>query len=135
MSFVKVESKAIRALIEPGVRTVKPNMTYSLVSGGFAARLLKKAHSSVGSLTSTECHHLGLKVRLNKLSKNCIYFSAMVPLDLSASYQLQVQGLRLLEGYLTAESSEDNDVHLPCIYQFHPDEWLTDDDLNWLIAD
>ncbi|QUJ69722.1 hypothetical protein KDD30_23645 (plasmid) [Photobacterium sp. GJ3] len=134
MSFVKVESKAMRAWSESGLRIAKPNMTFSLVSGGHAARLLKKGHARQ-ELNPSESYRLGLKVRLNKLSKNCIYFSAMVPLDLAASYQLQVQGLRLLEGYLTAESSGDNDVHLPCIYQFHPDDWLTDDDLNWLIVD
>ncbi|MBV7262686.1 hypothetical protein Q4491_12770 [Photobacterium sp. 2_MG-2023] len=134
MSLVKVESKAMRSLLEPGVRIAKPNMTFSLVAGGFAARLLKKANSTTEQAVS-ESGNLGLKVRLNKLSKNCIYFSAMVPLDLSASYQLQVQGLRMLDGYLTSESSDDNDLQLPCIYQFHPNDWLTDDDLNWLGID
>ncbi|MCG2837815.1 hypothetical protein L6J37_13335 [Photobacterium sp. WH77] len=134
MSLVKVESKAMRSLLEPGVRIAKPNMTFSLVAGGFAARLLKKANSTTEQAVS-ESGNLGLKVRLNKLSKNCIYFSAMVPLDLSASYQLQVQGLRMLDGYLTSESSDDNDLQLPSIYQFHPNDWLTDDDLNWLGID
>ncbi|KKC99480.1 hypothetical protein [Photobacterium halotolerans] len=134
MSLVKAESKAVRTLVEPGVRIAKPNMTFSLVAGGFAARLLKKANS-MSVQTASESGNLGLKVRLNKLSKNCIYFAAMVPLDLSASYQLQVQGLRLLDGYLTSESCDDNDHQLPCIYQFHPNDWLTDEDLNWLGID
>ncbi|MGF1759373.1 hypothetical protein L4D76_15815 [Photobacterium sagamiensis] len=128
MSLVKVQSKALKQLFEP-VHSFRTNLTYTLNNGGLAARIRKHA-----IYTDSNLYEVGARVSVVRLSKNNMILESATRLDVSASYELSLQGIPLLDGYLTEQSSDANSRGL-FLYEFHQNDWLTDKELMVLACD
>ncbi|PSW04420.1 hypothetical protein [Photobacterium lipolyticum] len=128
MSLVKVQSKALKRLFEP-VHSFRTNLSYTLNNGGLAARIRKHA-----IYTDSNLYDVGARVSVVRLSKKSMILDSAIPMDVSASYELSLQGIPLLDGYLTEQCSSAISRGLFC-YEFHQNNWLTDKELTFLVSD
>ncbi|MDX1303104.1 hypothetical protein [Photobacterium sp.] len=128
MSLVKVQSQALKRLFEP-VHSFRTNLTYTLNNGGLAARIRKHE-----IYTDSNLHDVGARISVVRLSKNSMILESATAMDTNASYELSLQGIPLLDGYLTERSSSTASGGL-FRYEFHQNNWLTDKELMFLVSD
>ncbi|UXI03327.1 hypothetical protein [Photobacterium sp. TY1-4] len=129
MSFVKVHSRALEKLTLPVFHPVQPDIFYSPGKAGLAARLY---HHSV--LDNELGFGIGSRVCVARLSKRSLYLRASTPLEMTAVYEIGLQGMPPLAGYLTPVERGDTEGR-GCQYQFHFNHWLTDEQLMRLVID
>lgn len=127
MSLVKVQSKTLKRLFEP-VHLFQTNLTYTLNNGGVAARIRKNT-----IYTDSNLYDVGARVSVVCLSKNSMILESVNRMDLSASYELSLQGIPLLDGYLSEQDAVANNGLF--FYEFHQNDWLTDKELMVLVSD
>ena len=125
MSLVKDLSPALKELFRPSIYHDEcVEKCYSVGRGGIAGRLYGHLLSSGETIDS---HDSGLKVTANRLSRQCIYIESSVMLPLTACYQLYLQPVGMLEGYLRKDTVSVNKKHPGYnSYIFVTDSWLSE---------
>lgn len=103
---------------------------YSVGKDGVAGRLITLAE---GVRANSAHRERGKKISIKRLSRNALYFDSNSELSLTANYQLAVQPLGILVGYLRVEPCSADDV-LPANkhYVFVTDTWLSENALQSL---
>lgn len=129
MSLVKIESKALKQLSDPIHSITRANISYTLSNGGVAARLYKHV-----MFTDSHVYDVGLKVSIVRLCRNSMIIVTDRELDVLGSYELSLQGIHQMNGYITMQemASDSADSYT---YEFHQNDRLTDQELSLLIAD
>ncbi len=127
MSLVKIQSKALKQLSGPIHSITRANISYTLSNGGVAARLYKHV-----MFTDSHVYDVGLKVSIVRLCRNSMIIVTDRELDVLGSYELSLQGIHQMKGYITMQEMASADSYT---YEFHQNDRLTDQELSLLIAD
>lgn len=129
MSLVKIQSKALKQLSDPNHSITRANISYTLSNDGVAARLYKHV-----MFTDSHVYDVGLKVSIVRLCRNSMIIATDRELDVMASYELSLQGIHQMNGYITMQETVNDSVD-SYTYEFHQNDRLTDQELSLLIAD
>lgn len=129
MSLVKIQSKALKQLSDPIHSITRANISYTLSNGGVAARLYKHV-----MFTDSHVYDVGLKVSIVRLCRNSMIIVTDRELDVMASFELSLQGIHQMNGYITKQKTANDSVD-SYTYEFHQNDRLTDQELSLLIAD
>lgn len=129
MSLVKDVPPALKEMIHSSVyQDPDVEKCYSVGRGGMAARLFGHLLSSGETI---DCHDYGVKVTVNRITRHRIYFESSTLLPLTASYQLYLQPVGMLEGYLRKDKISVNKKYPGnSSYIFITDQWLTSHQLK-----
>ena len=125
MSLVKDLSPALKELFHPSLyNDASVEKCFSVGRGGIAGRLYGHLLSSGETIDS---HDAGIKVTANRLSRQCIYIESSAVLPLTACYQLYLQPVGMLEGFLRKDAISVNKKHPSHhSYIFVTDSWLSE---------
>ncbi|MGF1725706.1 hypothetical protein [Photobacterium nomapromontoriensis] len=106
---------------------------YSVGKDGVAGRLITLDSDNCDNRTH---RNRGVKVLINRVSRNALYFELDDELPLTANYHLAVQPLGLLVGYLQRDH-QSLDVGLPpnLRYVFVTDSWIPETALLRLVIE
>ncbi|MCQ1057609.1 hypothetical protein ACQKPX_00175 [Photobacterium sp. DNB23_23_1] len=129
MSLIKDVPPALKEMIHSSVcQDSDIEKCYSVGRGGIAGRLFGHLLSSGETIDS---HDYGVKVTVNRITRQMIYFESSTPLPLTACYQLYLQPVGMLEGYLRQDKISVNKKHPNNgSYMFITDQWLTSHQLR-----
>ncbi|PSU33591.1 hypothetical protein [Photobacterium lutimaris] len=124
MSLIKDVPPVLKDITYPSVyQDPELEKCYSVGRGGIAGRLFGQLLSSGETIDS---YDYGVKVTVNRITRHRIYLESSVPLPLTASYQLYLQPVGMLEGYLRKDTVSVNKKHPNHrSYMFITDQWLT----------
>ena len=124
MSLVKDISPELKEIFHPSI-SADDNVEkcFSVGRGGIAGRLYGHLLSSGETLDSQD---YGVKVIANRVSRQRIYIETSTVLPLTACYQLYLQPVGKLEGYLRKDPISVNKKHpSKQSYVFVTDSWLS----------
>ncbi|EAS45370.1 hypothetical protein C9J48_08290 [Photobacterium profundum] len=129
MSLVKIQSKVLKQLSDPIHSITRANVSYTLSNGGVAARLYKHV-----MFTNSHAYDVGLRVSIVRLYRNSMIIITDRELDVLGSYELSLQGIHQMNGYITMQEMASDSAE-SYTYEFHQNDRLTDQELSLLIAD
>ncbi|MGF1790511.1 hypothetical protein L4D21_07885 [Photobacterium profundum] len=129
MSLVKIQSKVLKQLSDPIHSITRANVSYTLSNGGVAARLYKHV-----MFTNSHAYDVGLRVSIVRLYRNSMIIITDRELDALGSYELSLQGIHQMNGYITMQEMASDSAE-SYTYEFHQNDRLTDQELSLLIAD
>ncbi|WEM44878.1 hypothetical protein PTW35_26885 (plasmid) [Photobacterium sp. DA100] len=129
MSLVKDFPPALKEMFHPAVcQDADAEKCFSVGRGGIAGRLYGHLLSSGETIDSQD---YGVRVIANRLSRQCIYIESPTSLPLTACYQLYLQPVGMLEGFLQNDHVSVNKKHPSHkSYIFVTDSWLSEQQIR-----
>ncbi|MDV5169890.1 hypothetical protein [Photobacterium rosenbergii] len=129
MSLVKDLPPALKEMFHPSIcHDADVDKCFSVGRGGIAGRIYGHLLSSGETIDSQD---YGVKVTANRLSRQCIYIESAAALPLTACYQLYLQPVGMLEGFLRKDAISVNKKHPSHnSYIFVTDSWLSEQQIR-----